>query len=213
MAFSLRLFGPLIWAFNGAGTLLLRMIGVRASIHRHVYSPAEIDLLLADAKAESELDADERGRLRRALRLSTLGARDLMIARDAIVAIDVETPLDEVIRIGSEQPYTRFPVIRGDLDHTLGILHTKDVVRAHARGTPRSVAELLRPVVQMPLDAAADHILVVMREGRPSQGMVVDDQGHVAGMVTLRDVLGVVFGVLADEFKNGARPARRRAAP
>jgi CBS domain containing-hemolysin-like protein len=213
MAWSLRLFAPLIWVFNGSGLALLRLIGVRQELHRHVHSPAEIEMLLAEGGNDGALDPEERGRLRRALRLSSLRARDLMVPRDGIVAIEVDTPLDTVIRIGAEQPYTRFPVCRGGIDDTIGILHTKDAVRAHARGTPRFVSELLRPVVKIPLDAAADDTLVTMRERRASQAMVVDGEGRVAGMVTLRDVLGAVFGVLADEFKGGHHRPRERRAP
>jgi putative hemolysin len=208
MAWSLRLFTPLIWVLNGSGLAFLRLIGVRPEPHRHVHSPAEIELLLAEGDSEGALDSGERRRLRRALRLSSLRASDLMVPRERIVAIPVDTPLDAVIRIGAEEPYTRFPVFRGEIDDTLGILHTKDAVRAHARGTPRLVSELLRPVLKLPLDAAADRLVVAMRERRASQAMVVDAAGRVAGMVTLRDVLGAVFGVLADEFKNAPRRSR-----
>jgi CBS domain containing-hemolysin-like protein len=210
MAWSLRVFAPLIWVFNGSGLALLRLLGVRQATHRHVHSPAEIDLLLADARGEGTLDLEERDRLRRALRLSSLRAKDLMVPRGEIVAIEIGTPLDDVIRLGAEQPYTRFPVFRGGIDDTVGILHTKDVVKAHARGTPKSVADLLRPVVALPLDAAADRVLVTMRERRASQAVVVDDGGRVAGMVTLSDVLGAVFGVLADEFEDGAHSSGRK---
>jgi CBS domain containing-hemolysin-like protein len=213
MAWSLRLFAPLIWVFNGSGLALLRLIGVRQATHRHVHSPEEIELLLAVPDGDGELDAEERSRLQRALRLSSLHASDLMVTRDEIVAIEVDTPLDAVMRIGAEQPYTRFPVFRGTIDTPVGILHTKDAVRAHARGTPRALADLLRPVVTLPLDAPADRILVTMRERRASQAMVMDERGRVAGMITLRDVLGTVFGALADEFKSGVRRPRHRRAP
>jgi CBS domain containing-hemolysin-like protein len=208
MAWSLRVFAPLSWLLNGSGIALLRLLGVRHEPHRHVHSPAEIELLLADAASEGPLGSGEKRRLRRALRLSSLRARDLLVPRDRIVAIEVETLLDEVIQIGGEEPYTRFPVYCGTLDDPVGILHTKDAVRAHARGTPQRVSELLRPVLTIPLDAAADRIFVTMRDRRASQAMVVDAAGRVAGMLTLNDVLGAVFDVLADEFKNAPRRAR-----
>jgi len=213
MSWSLRVFTPLIWILNGSGLALLRLVGVRQGPHRHVHSPAEIELLLAEADSVGALDPGERRRLRRALRLSNVRAVDVMVPRDAIVAIDVDTPLEAAIHIGAEQPYTRFPVYRGTIDDTVGILHTKDAVRAHARGAPRHVGDLLRPVVRLPVDAAADSLLVTMREQRASQAMVVDGTARVVGMVTLRDVLGAVFGVLADEFKNAPRRAsiQRRA--
>jgi CBS domain containing-hemolysin-like protein len=212
MAWSLRAFAPLIWVFNGSGLALLRLLRLQPEARRHIHSPAELDLLLSDGEGESELDAEERGRLRRALRLSSLRAGDLMVPRHEIVGIELHTPLDAVMRVGAEAPYTRFPVFRGVLDDTVGILHTKDVVRARARGAPQAVADLLRPIVRLPLDAAADRILVTMRERRASQAMIVDADGRVAGMVTLRDVLGEVFGVLADEFKHGPRAKQGRGA-
>jgi CBS domain containing-hemolysin-like protein len=205
MSWSLRLFTPLIWVLNGSGLALLGLIGVRQAPHRHVHSPAEIELLLAEGASASALDPAERRRLRRALRLSGVRASEVMVPREAIVAIDVDTPLEAAIRVGAEQPYTRFPVFRGTIDDTVGILHTKDAVRAHARGRPGSVRDLLRPMVKLPLDAAADRILVTMREERASQAVVVDDGGRVVGMVTLRDVLGAVFDVLADEFETAPR--------
>jgi putative hemolysin len=212
LAWSLRVFAPLIWLFNGSGLSLLRLIGVQPEGRRHVHTPAELDLILAESDSDGPLDAEERGRLRRALRLSSLRAADLMVPRHEIVGIERETPLDAVMQLGAEAPYTRFPVYRVTLDDTVGVLHTKDVVRARARGTPRTVAELLRPIVTLPLDAPADQILVTMRERRASQAMVVDAGGRVAGMVTLRDVLGELFGALADEFKHGPRGQSSRGA-
>jgi len=200
MSWSLRLFTPLIWVLNGSGLALLKLAGLSHEPHRHVHSPEEIELVLADGDSEGALDDEDRMRLRRALRLSYVRATDLMVPRDSIVAIRADTPLEDAIQMGSEQPYTRFPVIREQIDDVIGVLHTKDAVRAHARGTAQFVGDLLRPVLNLPPDAAADRILVTMRAERASQAMVVDDAGRVIGMVTLRDVLGAVFDVLADEF-------------
>jgi putative hemolysin len=207
IAWSTRLFAPLIWVLNGSGLAVLQLLGVKQAAERHIHSPAELDLLLSEGGAGT-LAASERRRLRRALRLSSRRARDLMIPRHRIAGIELGTALEEVTRIGAERPYTRFPVYRGDLDSTVGILHTKDVVRAQARGTTKVGLDLLRPIVTVPLDASADQILVTMRESRASQALVLDPQERVAGLVTLRDVLGDVFGALADEFKSG--PPRRQ---
>jgi CBS domain containing-hemolysin-like protein len=209
IAWSMRVFAPLIWVFNGSGLAVLRALGVRGPTERHVHSPAELDHMLSEG-GDGALAPEERRRLRRALQLSSRRAGDLMIPRDGIVAIELGTALDEAARIGSERPYTRFPVHRGDIDTAIGILHTKDVVRAQGRGTPRAVADLLRPIVRVPFDASAERVLVMMREHRAAQALVVDTQDRVVGLVTLRDLLADVFGALADEFKS-APPRRKRA--
>lgn len=209
ITWSLRLFAPLIWVFNGSGLAVLRLLGVAGATERHVHSLAEIDLLLSEG-GDGAFEPAARRRLRKALRLSSRRARELMIPREQIVAIEIGTTLDQAARIGSEQPYTRFPVYRGDLDSAVGLLHTKDVVRAQVRATRQGITDLLRPVVHVPLEASADQILVSMREHRVSQALVMDERGRVVGMIALRDVLTDLFGALADEFKNGP-PVRLRA--
>ena len=204
MKLSLRAFAPLIWIFNGSGLAVLRLLGIRQTSHRHVHSPGEIDLLLAEG-AGGTLEPEERRRLRRALRLSNTTARDVMVPRHRIVAVEVDTALDDAVRIATEAPYTRFPVYRGELDRIAGVLHTKDIVRAQMRGERGPLSELLRPAVSVGLDDTADELLVRLRERRAPQAIVVDSNGRVAGLVTLGDVLGVVFGALADEYKSGPR--------
>lgn len=203
VGWSLRVFAPLIWVFNGSGNLLLRVLGIRQTRHRHVHSPGEIDVLLSEGDGTGGLEPEERRRLRRALRLSSRSAREIMVPRHRIVALEVDTTLDAAARITSKAPYTRFPVYRGELDDVVGVLHTKDLVRAQMRGQAVALEQLLRPSIKAPLDATADALLVLLRERRAPHVLVVDAKGRVAGLVTLQDLLVDVFGALADEFKSG----------
>src|SRR5688572_28942714 len=91
LGWSLKIFSPFLYLFNGSGLLLLKLLRVRSTKHRHVHSPGEIDLLLAEHPPDGELDDEDRRRLRRALKLSGRRARDLMVTRDAIVGIEVST--------------------------------------------------------------------------------------------------------------------------
>lgn len=205
MRVSLRVFAPLIWVFNGSGLAVLRALGMRQTEHRHVHSPGEIDLLLAQGAGEGALDPEERRRLRRALRLPTTAARAMMVPRHRIVAVEVDTPIDEAVRLATEAPYTRFPVYRRELDDIVGVLHTKDLVRAQMRGRATTLAALARPAITVGLDDCADQILVRLRERRAPHAIVADSAGRVAGLITLGDVISEVFGALADEYKGGPR--------
>lgn len=203
MRWSLRILAPLIWVFNGSGLFLLRLFGVEHSAHRHVHTPGEIDLMLSGG---AELEPRERQRLRRALWLSRRRARDVMVPRHRVAAVDVEWTRDRISRVVAETPYTRFPVYRGELDQVIGILHTKDLVSDELRGANRDLETLLQPAAEVALEATADEILVRMRQRRTQQAVAVDSQGRMAGLVTLRDVLAEVFGAVADEFKGGPPP-------
>ena len=225
IGWSLRVFSPLLLLFNGSGLLLLRLFRVRPSRHHHVHSAGEIDILLAEATvSDSELGKEERRRLRRALRLGTRRARDLMVPRARIAALDIDTPSTEVMRAMADAPYTRLPVYRGDLDHVIGFLHTKDVLlrqmgpaatEGDGGGAPGELVDLVRPIVSVPAQASADQVLVMLRERRVQVGLVVGEKGELVGLITLEDVLSEVFGALSDELKDSlrSRPRKRGGGP
>ena len=93
-----------------------------------MHSPEEIELLIAESRDGGLLEPQEQVRLHRALRLGLRTARQLMVPRARLAAIDVSTPFADVLRLVATSPYSRLPVYRGSLDDIIGILHTKDVV-------------------------------------------------------------------------------------
>ena len=212
MQWSLRLFSWAIKFLNGSGVLLLKMIGVPATGHRHVHSPEEIELLIAESRDGGLLEPEEQVRLHRALRLGLRTASQLMVPRSRLSGIDVSTPIQDVPRIVVASPFSRLPVYRGDIDNVVGMLHTKDVVTEFVHGLRRrSLTSLLRPIVRVPHDMPADRLLASLREKRTHQALVVDPDGKVAGLITLEDVLAELLGGVADEFKLARRrPVRLR---
>lgn len=213
ITWSLRVFSALIVVLNGSGLLLLRAVGVKHAGSRHVHSPEEIDYLLRESSAGGMLAPEELRRLHGALHLSTRTAAELMVPREQIVAIPVDAPAEEILRLASESPYTRLPVYRGNLDSIEGVLHTKDVLLAQLeRGSIPPMRGLMRPAVTAPASTTADRLLVMFQEQRSQQALVTGDKGSVVGLVTLEDALAELFGELADEFKIRRRGRRRGEA-
>jgi CBS domain containing-hemolysin-like protein len=212
MQWSLRLFSWTISVLNGSGALLLRALGVASTGHRHVHSPEEIELLIAESRDGGLLEPEEQVRLHRALRLGLRTASQLMVPRARLAAIELSTPIDDVLRTVASSPYSRLPVYRGVIDTIVGMLHTKDVVSEYVQGLRRrSVASLLRPVVRVHHDIPADRLLAFLRERRTHQALVVDGEGNVIGLITLEDVVAELLGGVADEFKLARlRPPRLR---
>jgi putative hemolysin len=201
---SMWVYRPFIKWLNGAGLLVLRMLGAPQQGHRHIHSPEEIALLIAESRDGGLLEPDEHLRLQRALRLNLRQARQLMVPRRRVAAIDIETPLDEVISIVAQSPYSRLPVYRDDIDNIVGLVHTKDLVRWLVNGgTAATVGSLIRPITSVHESVTADRILRHLRERRSHQALVVDEFGGTAGLLTLDDVLSEVLGDIGDEFKAG----------
>jgi putative hemolysin len=193
---------PFIAVLNGSGFALLRLLRAPTHGHRHIHSPEEIELLIAESRDGGLLEPDEHRRLQRALRLNMRPARELMVPRTRISAIEIETPIRDAVGILAQSPYSRLPVHRGSIDNVVGIIHTKDVVRWLVTGEPdATLAQLLRPLPTVHESITADRVLKDLREERSHQALVVDEFGGTAGLLTLENVLSVLVGAVGDEFK------------
>jgi len=209
MQWAMRAFSWSITLVNGSGAILLRALRIPSTGHRHVHSPEEIALLIGESRDGGLLEPQEQVRLHRALRLGLRSARQLMVPRGRLAAIDASLPLEEVLRVVTSSPYSRFPVYRGSIDNIVGILHTKDLVTQYVKAGSLSVASLLRPIVRVPDTMAADRLLAFLRERRSHQALVVDVNGIIVGLITLEDVVAELLGGVADEFKSvQTRPIR-----
>jgi len=209
MQWSLRAFSWSITFLNGSAMLLLRSLHIPSTGHRHVHSPEEIALLIAESRDGGLLEPQEQVRLHRALRLGLRTARQLMVPRARLATIDASLPFGDVLRIVAGSPYSRLPVYRGSVDNIIGILHTKDIVMRFVQGAGLTVLSLLRPIVRVPDTMPADHLLTFLRERRSHQALVVDASDSVVGLITLEDVVAELLGGVSDEFKSmQARPIR-----
>ena len=199
---SLWIYRPFIKWLNGSAMLLLRILGLPTQAHRHIHSPDEIELLIAESRDGGLLEPDEHRRLQKALRLNLRQAKQLMVPRRKISALDIATPLNEAIAIVSQSPFSRLPVHRDSIDNVVGMVHTKDLVRWFVSGGPDvTLASLIRPIASVHESVTADRILRELRERRSHQALVVDEFGGTAGLLTLEDVLSELVGNVGDEFK------------
>jgi CBS domain containing-hemolysin-like protein len=200
---SERLFAPFIWALNGTGNALLRVVGVQpASGHELVHSVEEIKMLVA-ASTEVGVVAPQEGELLHAIfEFGDLLVRQVMIPRTEIIAVEADLPLTENIPLISESTYTKFPVYDDNLDNILGIVHVKDLLRtmqepAWQNSTARS---LVREPMYIPETLPVSELLHRFRDDRQHIAIVLDEFGGTGGLVTLEDLLEEIVGEVSDPF-------------
>ena len=126
-------------------------------------------------------------------------AREIMVPRVRMQALDVTTPTDEVVRRLTEIGYSRVPVYEGDLDHIVGVLYFKDVLRAIGEGRPWEMRRLLHPPLYVPEMVQISRLLRMLQQRRLNMAVVVDEHGGVAGLVTTEDLLEQLVGDISDE--------------
>lgn len=197
---SIQLFRPLIWLFNGSGRLVLRLLNIeRVEGHSRAHSPAEIELLVTESHEGGLLDAEERQMLRNAFRLRELTARQVMVHRTRIVAAPVDATVRDLMTMSVETGHTRIPLFHGDIDNIMGFVHIKDLFRLYVENN-NNLAQILRDVVHVPETMQALNVWETLQNERQYMAVVFDEYGGTAGLITLEDLIEEVFGEVQDEF-------------
>jgi CBS domain containing-hemolysin-like protein len=194
MRWSLFLFRPFIALLNGAALMLLRAAGSGEQAHRHLHSPEEIDLLIAESRDGGFLEPEEQQRLRRALHLGRRPVSDLMVGLDRLTMVPLDASWDDVVRTITASPFSRLPVYSGTRDHVVGILRVKDLVERYTEDGRVRLDRLIRPTVTVAQSLPADRAITELRERRVHSAIVDDGNGRAQGLVTIQDLLSALLG-------------------
>jgi len=128
-------------------------------------------------------------------------ARDVMVPRTDVVAMDIDTPVPEIIRVLAEEGHNRIPVYQGSLDQIAGTLHARDLVPLLAHPELIVLRDLLRQPHFVPWSKPIDLLLREMQRKKLHMAVVVDEYGGVMGICTLEDVLEQIVGEIHDEYE------------
>jgi magnesium and cobalt transporter len=152
------------------------------------------------------IDPQERMLIGNILKLHDLSASDVMVQRVDIIALDVDTPFDDVVKLFVEQGHSRVPVYRETLDDVVGFLHVKDVLAHLVTGRQVPLAKLVRKALVVAPSMPLLDLLLQMRLSRIHMAMVVDEFGGIDGLVTIEDLIEEIVGEIEDEHDDAAEP-------
>jgi magnesium and cobalt transporter len=160
------------------------------------------ELAVRHEEDDEPINPTEHLILENTLRLRGQSVEDVMAPRADIIALDVQTPLTDVVRRIGETHHSRLPVYEGDLDHTIGLVHVKDILPAVAGdGDVPSLRSLLRPAMIVAPSMRVLDLLVRMRLERTHMALVVDEFGGIDGLVTIEDLVEQIVGEIEDEHE------------
>lgn len=197
LAFLRTVFSPLVWFFVKLKQLLTgrRSTGlVQPSV-----TEDELKTIIDTVEEEGVLDSQETEIIQSAIEFDDITVQEILIPRVDMVAVDVKAPVDEIIATAVENAYTRLPVYEGDIDHIIGMLHTRDLFECLAKGQAIQVRALCR---ELPFVYRTKHIndlLAEFRRRKQHMAIVTDDYGGTLGLVTMEDVLEELVGEIFDE--------------
>jgi CBS domain containing-hemolysin-like protein len=202
---------PLIVALNGVGNLLLRLAGVtRREVDTERYhSPEELQLIIEESQEGGALHGESGKIVRELLEFDDLTAGQVLVPRVRAVGIPDGAGASELRAIIQAATHTRYPVFTRDLDHIVGSVHIKDLLRHLQSGEPVRAAEA-RPLPHVPRTAELDEVLAAMRRSRTQMAVVMDEHGGTAGLVTIEDLFEEVVGEI--EEGRGRAPITKSGA-
>ena len=158
-----------------------------------------INLTLSEGlNSEQEVDI-----LRSIVQFGNVPVKQIMCARVDIEAVAIDSPFQELLHLIRSTGYSRIPVYEGDIDHVTGILYAKDLIGHLQEGQDFEWQQLIRPnVLFVPEAKKIDDLLREFQTRRTHMGIVVDEYGGSAGLVTLEDIMEEIIGDIRDEFDN-----------
>lgn len=168
--------------------------------HLLIREPKDRDQLmeiLRDAEERNILSADMLSMIESVIQVSEMQVREVMVSKAQMVVIENDSPIEKIMPIVIESGHSRFPVIDHANDDVVGILLAKDLLKIK---TPFNITAILRPATFVPQSKRLDILLREFRVNRNHMAIVIDEYGHVAGLVTIEDVLEQIVGEIEDEY-------------
>ena len=169
-----------------------------------------IEELIEERETAEPIADDERALIGNVLKLRTLTARDVMVPRSDIDAIEIDTSVPDLVKHMTASGHSRVPVYRGTLDDVLGMVHIKDVLTAVAEGRQVTLRRLLRKVMFVSPAMRTMDMMIEMRAAKTHMALVVDEFGGVDGLVTIEDLIEQIVGEIDDEHDETEAPKLER---
>ncbi|HEC21393.1 MAG TPA: HlyC/CorC family transporter [Chloroflexi bacterium] len=196
------LFKPAIWVLNGAGNLVLRLLGFEpAAGHELTHSIEEIRMLVDASARHGMLDDSEHDMLDAVFELRQMLVRQIMIPRTEMVALPATATLHDVVALQQDHPHGKYPVYEKDIDDIVGVLYVRDIIQELAKGgLSRPIRPFVRKAIFLPETARINTVLAAFRDEHQHVAIVLDEYGGTAGMITLEDILEEIAGDIPDQF-------------
>ena len=194
-------FYPFIRLLNVSANLLLKLVGLQpAGASEQSISAEELEYVFSHAKHSHPGDALINKLMVQSLRVRETTAQQIMRPRDQVIALWLDRPLPENLRIAQTSGHSRYPVCSGSLDKVEGMLLVREWLwQIYALGPEASFEPLLRPAVEFSLKTPIHAMIEQFRSARSHLAVVLDDAQHLAGIVTFEDVLEEIVGDIRDE--------------
>lgn len=183
---------------------VLALFGITPQKGQAFVTREEVQQVLSEGSEAGALTETEHRYIENVFEFSHTLVREVMVPRTRIVALNLDVGREEIIRTVQENMYTRYPVYRGDLDHVVGFIHTKDLLLGKLeKGVDFDITKIIRNPLFVPEGKKVSSLLKEMQRKRIQMALVVDEYGILSGLATTEDLLEELVGEIEDEHDVG----------
>ncbi len=191
---------PLTALFISVSRTLVRVAGAE-DIGKAV-TEEEIMTLVDVGQQGGAIENDEKEMIYSVLQFGETLAREVMVPRPDITAVEINESLTEAVKMFMESGHSRVPVYEEEIDNVKGVLYAKDLLKLLVDGgtTQKAIRDLMRPAYFVPETKRADTLFKEMQERKVHIAILVDEYGGTAGLVTIEDLVEEIVGDIQDEY-------------
>lgn len=207
-----RLIHPLTTALSGLSRGVERLMGLPPGEHAEDLLPSEEEFkqLLQKSQESGNLELSRTELIENLFAFSKRTVKEIAVPRGDVVFFDASRSLAENLRLARSTPHTRIPLVEGDLDHVIGVVHLKELLWSlHEQGETLDLRSLARPPFLVPEMRLIQDLLLDFQRQKQHLALVVNEHGGIDGLVTLEDILEELVGEIQDEFDREVINLRR----
>lgn len=204
------IFRPFIWAMNSISNAFLKLIGIKPAGDHDIHSTEELQLLVKQSREGGKMEEEDYEIIKNAFDFTDHNARQIMVPRQHIFAIDVDLPTKTIIERILESGYSRVPVYQNSMDNVLGIAYTKDVLKLFFKNPNFNLNEALHPAFYVYENKKISDILREFQHKHVHIAVIIDEFGGTEGIITLEDILEELVGDIQDEADDEKQYVERK---
>ncbi len=196
---------PFVVLLSVTGKCILRIFGIRKKDYEKDVTEDEILSIVNEGQEQGVLDENEATLINNILSFTGKTASEICVHRSTIEAISIESSLQDAVEYMLNKTHSRFPVYDEDIDHIVGIIHIKDVLKKYVRSDDAtkkltSFRKLIMDVLCVPETKNIDDLFKEMKSKKAQMAILVDEYGQTAGLLSMEDILEEIVGDIEDEY-------------
>lgn len=199
ISFLMKILTPVIWFINLFSGVILRLFGIKSDEKNAMITESELHTIIDVSHEEGVIEAEEREMIKNVFDFTDAKAREIMVPRVHVSAIDVNADYDKLMDLYKSDHFTRIPVYEGTIDNVIGLINMKDLL-LYDKSEPFDIRKFLRKPYFTIENKSISDLMQEMQKDQNNMAIVLDEYGELAGILTVEDIIEEIVGEVQDEY-------------